>query len=77
LSRVTVYQFRLYDIGTDEHRKSRRWATLEAIAQIGGEALTDTAIEVDAAMVGTEIAGMTERGFDPHKRTGFQQTVTG
>jgi hypothetical protein len=43
-----VYRFRLYDIGADENRTSRRWATLEAIAQIRGEALMETATEVDA-----------------------------
>jgi hypothetical protein len=37
LSEITVYRFRLYDISSDEKRKSRRWATLKAIMQVGGE----------------------------------------
>lgn len=76
MSKVTIYQFRLYDIQNDGMQKSRRWATREAIESVHGEALEGTATEVDAALVNTDIQGMTERCFDPHKRTGFQRVVT-
>lgn len=66
LNKVTIYQFRLYDIAADESRTSRRWATLAAIERIHREALEDTATEVDAAVVSSDIPGMTERGFNPH-----------
>jgi hypothetical protein len=77
LSKVTIYRFRLYDITTDGNRESRRWATREAIERIGGEVLEDTATEVEASAVATDIDGMTVRGFDPHPRTGFQRIVSG
>lgn len=76
MSEVTVYQFRRYDIGTDENRKSRRWGNLDAIAQVGGHALKDTATEVDGCLIGTEIPGLTERDFNPHNLTGIQRAVT-
>jgi len=68
---VTIYRFRLYDINTDESRTSRRWATREAIERIHGEVLTDTATEVDASVVDTDIPGMTERGFDLGRAAAF------
>jgi hypothetical protein len=76
LSNTTVYRFQIYDIDTDETRKSRRWATAEAIKRVNGEALKDTAIDIDASLVGAEIPGMTARGFDPHSRSGHQTQVT-
>jgi hypothetical protein len=76
LNKVTIYRFRLYDITADEPHTSRRWATLEAIERIHGEVLEDTATEVDAAVVSSDIPGMTERSFNPHPRVGFQKIVT-
>jgi hypothetical protein len=75
VNKVTVYRFKKYDISTDNNTESRRWATREAIKRIGGEVLEDTAVEVDAAVLGAEIEGMTERNFNPHPRTGFQGQV--
>jgi hypothetical protein len=72
---MTIYQFTKYDITTDENRKSRRWATREAIEWLGGSPLEDTAIEVDASMVGGEIAGMTQRGFNPSPMADVQRIV--
>lgn len=73
---VTVYRFRVYDITTDESRRSRRWGTLDGIKRAHGEPLEETATEVDAAVVGQEVEGLTTRDFDPHRRTGFQTKVT-
>jgi len=75
VSTITIYRFRLYDVSTDESRTSRRWATREAIKGVGGEVLEDTAIEVDASVLGGEIEGMTARNFDPAPRVGFQTQV--
>lgn len=66
MSKVTIYQFRMYDIGNDEYQKSRRWGTLEAIAKLGGEAFEDTAVEVDASVVEGNNPGLTERNYDPY-----------
>ena len=65
MNRITVYPFTIYDATNDEMRQSRRWATRERIEWLGGEILEVTATEVDTSVVGTEIEGMTERGFDP------------
>jgi len=76
LSKVTIYRFILYEITSDTSRQSRRWATREAIKRVGGEVLENTATEVDATVVVSDIAGMTERDFNPNKNTGFPRTVT-
>ena len=77
VSKVTIYQFTIYDIGNDENRKSRRWATREAVECIGGKVLEETATEIDATDIGAEIDGMTARNFDPHALRGFQRAVAG
>lgn len=76
MSKVTIYRFKIYDIRNDEYHRSLRWAALEAIKSVGGVALRDTAAEVDSSVVGPHIPGMTERGFNPHARTGTQRQVT-
>jgi hypothetical protein len=75
MSTITVYQFRIYDAANDEMRKSRRWATRERIEWLHGEVLEHTTVEIDAALVGSEIEGMTVRDFDPHALVGFQRQV--
>jgi hypothetical protein len=46
MAKVTVYQFTKYDIATDQSVKSRRWATREAIEEIGATVLESTAVLV-------------------------------
>lgn len=75
MSKVTIYRFELYDITTDGNRKSHRWATREVIERLRGTVLEDTATEVDASAVASDIQGMTARDFNPHPRTGFQRQV--
>jgi hypothetical protein len=70
-----VYRFSMYDILTDSERESRRWGTREAINRIGGTIVEATLINVDEALLGSEIEGMTERGFNPSKAPGFQKQV--
>ena len=69
LSKVTVYQFTLYDITTDMQRKSRRWATQEAIERIGGEILDHTATVAETTALDPAIPGMTHMGFDPRRQS--------
>ena len=76
MAKVKVYRFTVYDITNDEQRRSRRWGTRQAIEHARGQVLEDTAIEVDESVLGREIEGMTDRNFDPHPRTEFQQQVT-
>jgi hypothetical protein len=76
MSKVTIYRFRVYDIGSDGMKTSRRWGTRKAIEQIArGEVLEDTAVEVEADAVESNIPGLTERDFDPDRCTGFQRVV--
>jgi hypothetical protein len=76
MSKVTVYRFRDYDIATDEMKISRRWGTREAIQSIGAEVLEETCTEVNESVLKSDIAGFTDRGFDPHASApGFQTQV--
>lgn len=70
-----VYRFTKYDITTDAKKESRRWATREAIEKLGGETVEGTEIMIDEALLGREIEGMTDIGFDPNKTGGFQRQV--
>lgn len=75
MSKITIYRFRMYDIIHDEQHVSSRWGTREAIEQLGGEILEDTAMEVEASRVKSEIDGLTERDFNPRPRVQLQQQV--
>jgi hypothetical protein len=75
MAKVTVYQWAKYEIRNDESQKSRRWATKKAIEWAGGYPLEDTATEVDEAVLGGEVDGMTSRNFDPHATKDFQTQV--
>lgn len=74
---VTIYQFEVYRIDSDEVVKSRRWGTREAIIQIAhGRVREHTAREVDESVVGSDIHGFTKRDFDLDARPpGFQTHV--
>lgn len=43
----TVYFFKEYQINSDEWPTSKRPATLEAIAKLGGRPLMDSAVDVE------------------------------
>ncbi len=76
MDKVTIYRFRSYDIREDQIRTSRRWGTREAVKEIAcGEVIEDSAIEVDATAIESDIPGMTVIGYDPERRTCFQQKV--
>jgi hypothetical protein len=64
VSRVTVYQFTIYDGWNDEFRLSSRWATHEAIESTRiGVIQEHTGTLIDQAHLDEN--GMTARGFDP------------
>ena len=75
MAKVTVFQWAIYDIQNDAMRKSRRYATREAIEWAHGTPLEQTAVEIDEAALGAEVEGMTPRDFDPHATMGFQRQV--
>jgi hypothetical protein len=64
-SMTPVYRFKMYNISTDAEQESRRWATRETIEKVGGNVIEDSVINVDEALLGREIPGMTDRGFKP------------
>jgi hypothetical protein len=76
---VTICQFEVYRIDSDEVVKSRRCGTRNAIIEIAhGRVQEDTAREVDESIVASDIQGLTERNFDPDARAlGFQTYVRG
>jgi hypothetical protein len=66
MAKVTIYQFRVYDIRNDEIVKSKRWGTAKAIKEIAcGQMLEDTAIEVDESVICSDIHGLSAIRFDP------------
>jgi hypothetical protein len=76
MAKVTVYQFTNYDMASDNVIKSRRWGTRGAIEFIKANILEDTAVEVDGAMLGRQVPGLSEIGFNPHAVKGFPKQVT-
>lgn len=47
---VQIFQFKMFDIGTDEFKQSRRWATREFIERVGG-LMTGKAAALDDAVL--------------------------
>jgi len=66
---TAIYRFTMYDILTDTKRESRRWGTRESIDRIGAAIIEDSVVNVDEAILGSEIDGMTDRGFDPKRKS--------
>lgn len=77
MDKVTVYQFRSYDIRDDEKKLSRRWGTREAIQDVCGEVIESTAVEVDAKDINSDITGLTAIGYKPNPPQGFQSGKVG
>jgi hypothetical protein len=67
MAKINVHRFSHHDISTDKTFVSRRWGTREGIKRIGGMVLEDTEVEVDEALVGRRIEGLSDIGFDPSK----------
>jgi len=51
---ITVYFFECYDINTDMFVRSQRPATLDAITKVCGQAIMETALEIDEAELDDE-----------------------
>jgi hypothetical protein len=76
MAKVTVYQFTNYDIASDHVIKSRRWGTREAIEFIKANVIENTAVEVDDSVLGRQVPGLSEIGFNPLAVKGFPTQVT-
>jgi hypothetical protein len=75
MAKVTVFQFKLYDPQNDQIVKSRRWATRKAIDWLRGTVLDETETEADEAVIGLEVEGLSDIGYNPHAMQGFQRQV--
>jgi hypothetical protein len=75
MTKVTVYKVNLYDVQNDGVRVSRRMATPEGTAMMGGWIVEGSAVEIDASQLE---AGeqWTPRDFILNPRVGFQTQVT-
>ena len=62
---VTLYRWRKYAMSLDQMITSRRWGTREAIAEMGGEILEETAVQVDATAVQSDVPGLTAMDYMP------------
>ena len=62
-ARTKVFRFKLFDITTDDFVVSSRYATDQAIAQIGAQAIHGTEIEIDSTKLDEN--GMTAKKFEP------------
>ena len=68
MATVTIHRFTVYDAANDVLRTSRRWATKEGVAWANGHIIKGTAIAVDSSVLSRDIPGMTDIGFDPHRK---------
>jgi hypothetical protein len=77
MTKVTIFQFDVYDVLSDSVQRSRRWGTREAIQEIArGMPVDNTATEVDESAVASDIPGLTVRDFNPRPHHGFQTVVS-
>lgn len=77
MATVTVYKVKVYDIATDSHETSRRWATKGGAEIMRGSIVEGTAVEINEMELESG-EQWTPIGFDPHKRSGeFQTKITG
>ncbi|MFZ3181351.1 MAG: hypothetical protein WA156_14345 [Methylocystis silviterrae] len=76
MSKLTVYRVELYDVMNDAMKTSRRMATREGAAIMGGRIIEDSAVEIDASQLepGEQ---WTAREFNPYVTQGFQTQVKG
>ncbi len=76
MAKVTVYKVGLYNVVTDHTMISRRMATPEGAAKMGGWIIEGTATEIDASELENG-EPWTARGFQPKaQQPGFQRQVT-
>ncbi len=60
---IEIYQFKIYDIVSDETLISKRWGTEAGIQSVCGRKLDETKHLVDPSVV--DMAGLTEKGYMP------------
>ena len=77
MATVKIYQFEVYDIHSDQTKRSRRWGTLDGIenTKVATRVLRETETEVDASVIGISVAGLTEIDFIPSGQPETKRTV--
>lgn len=61
---IAIYQFKIYDIVSDETLISKRWGTEAGIQAVCGQKLDETKHLVDPSVV--DFSGLTEKGYMPN-----------
>jgi hypothetical protein len=74
VDKITVYKVRLYDAQNDEPRTSRRMATAQGAAMMGGWIIDGTETEIDQSQLEPRMQ-WTARDFNPNATVGFQRQV--
>jgi hypothetical protein len=65
MDKVTVYRFKHWSITTGGWVVDTRMGTRDGIAGIKGTYIESTAAEIDAALVGRDEFGLTDKDFRP------------
>jgi hypothetical protein len=68
---ITVYKVRLYDPQNDEPCTSRRMATIQGAAMMGGWIIDGTEIEIDSSKLEPGMQ-WTARDFNPNAAVGLR-----
>jgi hypothetical protein len=74
VDKVTVYKVKLYDAQNDEVRTSRRLATIQGAAVMGGWIVDGTEAEIDQSQLEPGMQ-WTARDFNPNATGGFPRQV--
>ena len=74
MEKITVYRVRIYDVQNDEFRTSRRLATMQGAAMMGGSIIDGTEAEIDQSQLEPGMQ-WTARDFNPNATVGFQRQV--
>jgi hypothetical protein len=74
MDKITVYKVGLYDTQNDETRTSRRMATIQGAAMMGGWTIAGTEVEINQSQLEPGMQ-WTARDFNPNAAVGFQRQV--
>jgi hypothetical protein len=74
MDKITVYKVGLYDAQNDEPRTSRRMATAQGAAAMGGWIIDGTETEIEQSQLEPGMQ-WTARDFNPKATVGLQRQV--
>jgi hypothetical protein len=74
MDKITVYKVGLYDTQNDAPCTSRRMATIQGAAMMGGWIIDRTEVEIDQSQLEPGVQ-WTARDFNPNATVGFPRQV--